>query len=401
MWITNASIVDVRTGSVREGRAVEVVDGLIAAETESAPGATGEIDLRGAFLLPGLVSVHTHLSVVYPFSDTDEAEPSWLTVLRSLRRAEDALRAGVTTLRCVHEQHRAELLLREAARRSLVRVPRIFGAGRAVSTTGGHGHGMACAYADGADEFLKAARTELAAGADHVKIFITGGIADVCESLGAQMTGDEMAAAVTAAVEHGTYVVAHAGSADAIRVALAAGVRCFEHAYELDAETAQAMRHAGAYLTPTLCVTRSPEWMADHHFSREQIERALEVGPRHHDSIRRAIDAGVPLLNGTDYPPGEPIDDTVVAVRELELMVEAGLSPLAALQGATTIPASLLGGADDFGAVEVGLAADLVSVPRNPLEDVTALRGIDLVLQGGRVVRDDRGDLDDRDRRPR
>jgi imidazolonepropionase-like amidohydrolase len=152
-----------------------------------------------------LISVHTHLSVVYPFSATDPDESAGETALRSLSRAQDALHAGVTTIRCVHEQNRADFLVRAAAQEGWIQAPRILGAGRAVSTTGGHGHGMACSYADGYDGFLRAAREELAAGADHVKIFITGGIARQGETFdGAEMTVDEMRAVVRAADTRGT-----------------------------------------------------------------------------------------------------------------------------------------------------------------------------------------------------
>ncbi len=389
MWLTNAAVLDVRSGTVTRDASVEVVDGNIASIERGRSGGSGDIDLAGRYLLPGLVSVHTHLSVLYPFSATDETEPSWVTVLRALGRAQDALQAGITTLRCVHEQNRADLLLRHAHSQGWVRVPRILGAGRAISTTGGHGHGMATSYADGPDEFLKAARTEFSFGADHIKIFITGGIADAGESLGAQMTVAEIEATVRAAVEHSSYVVAHAGSSAAIREALGAGVRSFEHAYELDDDTAGAIKAQGAFLTPTLCVTRCPDWMADHDFTSEQIARAMEVGPRHLASIRAAVAAGVPLVNGTDYPPGEPIEDTVVAVRELEFMVEAGLTPLQALQGATCTAAALIRREHQLGAVEPGLVADLIAVPGDPTQDIAALRDIEFVMSGGDVIRDD------------
>src|SRR5882672_9878586 len=236
LWLAGGHVVDVRTGTVRRDINVEIAGGRIKRVTADPPPAgERQVPLGGRYVLPGLISVHTHLSVVYPFSATDEAESPGATALRALARAQDALRAGVTTIRCVHEQNRADLLVRAAAQEGWVAAPRILGAGRAISTTGGHGHGVACSYADGHDGFLHAARAELAAGADHVKIFITGGIARQGESFdGAEMTGEEMRAVVRAASERGSYVVAHAGSAGAIRQALDAGVRSFEHAYQLD-----------------------------------------------------------------------------------------------------------------------------------------------------------------------
>ena len=128
-------------------RAVETArpDGTIAQVTASAPpGLPDEqvTDVAGRWLLPGLISCHTHLSVVFPFSDTDEAENPALTAYRSAARAAAALQAGITTIRCVHEQNRADLLLRTAAGRGWISAPRILGAGRAVSVRGGHGAGL-------------------------------------------------------------------------------------------------------------------------------------------------------------------------------------------------------------------------------------------------------------------
>lgn len=386
MWLTEASVVDVASGSVRAA-AVELEGGLIGRIADAPPPDAETLSLAGRYLLPGLISVHTHLSVVYPFAATDEAEDPGITVLRAFARARDALRAGVTTLRSVHEINRADLLLRAAAREGWIELPRILGAGRALSTTGGHGTGMGCVYADGADGFLRAARAELAAGADHIKVFITGGIANAGESfLGAQMTPDELRTAVRAAAEHRSYVVAHAGDGTAIAEAMDAGVRSFEHAYALDADVAAEMARRDVFLTPTLCVTRCAEWMADHDFSRDQIERALATGPGHLKSIRRAIDAGVTLVAGTDYPPGEPIEDTVVAVREMEFLADAGLGPLGALQAGTINAARLLGLAGTIGEVTPGAAADLIVTDADPTRDVRALRRIRMVFQAGRLV---------------
>jgi len=402
LWLTGGHVVDVIGGRILRDTNVAVVQGRIEKVTAAQPPpGSRTIDLGGRYLLPGLISVHTHLSVVYPFSATDESENPALTAMRALSRAQDALYAGVTTIRSVHEQHRADLLIRTATEQGWVDAPRIVGAGRAISTTGGHGRGSGCSYADGHDAFLRAAREEFAAGADLIKIFITGGIAHQGESFtGSQMTLEEMRAVVRAAEENGSYVTAHAGAGSAIREALAAGVRGYEHAYDLDDATARQMAEQRVFLTPTLCVTRCPEWMAEHSFTPWQIERAMEVGPQHLASIRRAVAAGVAdpddpeapgitMLAGTDYPPGEPIEDTVVAVREMEFLTEAGLSPAQALRAGTSDAARLVGLAGQAGSVEQGLVADLIVADRDPLSDLSALRRIPFVMQAGRIVRND------------
>jgi imidazolonepropionase-like amidohydrolase len=393
MWLVNAHVVDVVAGEVLRDRAVETApDGTIAQVTATVPpGVPGRevTDVAGRWLLPGLISCHAHLSVVFPFSDTDEAEHPALTAYRSAARATAALTAGITTLRCVHEQNRADLLLRQAAARGWIAAPRILGAGRAVSVRGGHGAGSGCAYAAGEDEFYAAALGELAAGADHVKIFINGGLASAGERVeNPEMTDGEIRGAVRAADEHDRYVVAHSGESAAIRQALAQGVRCFEHAYQLDRDTAELLARRGAYLTPTLCVTRSEAWMRANGFAEHTIANAASAAGEHLASIQRAIRAGVTLLNGTDYPPGDLVDGVPVAVHELLLMAEAGLSAHQALQTVSVNAARLLGISGLAGQVRPGYAADLIAVGADPLADITALRDISLVVQAGRVIRD-------------
>jgi len=394
MWFVNAHVVDVLTGERHLGRAVETgPDGTVVQVAAAAPPgrpAAEVVDVAGRWLLPGLISCHTHLSIVFPFGDTDEAENPAITAYRSATRASEALRAGVTTIRCVHEQNRADLLLRTAVRRGWCAAPRILGAGRAISTPGGHGQGGACAYAAGEQEFYEAALAELTAGADHVKIFINGGLARAGEHYDQpEMTDGEIRGAVRAAAEHDTYVVAHSGSPEAIRQALAQGVRCFEHAYRLDDETAALLARPGIFVTPTLCVTRSESWMRDRGFEEHSIRNARLAADDHLASVRRAIRAGVTLVNGTDIPPGDLVDGTPAAVHELLLMAGAGLSPLLSLQSVSVHAAALLGIGDRVGQVRPGYAADFVAVPADPLADLAALRAISLVVQGGRVIRED------------
>jgi imidazolonepropionase-like amidohydrolase len=360
----------------------------VAATAPRGLGSAEVTDVAGRWLLPGLISCHTHLSIV--FGEVDEDENPALTAYRAATRATAALRAGITTIRCVHEQNRADLLLRTAVGRGWYQAPRILGAGRAVSAPGGHGAGGGCAYATGEEVFYRAALAELAAGADHVKIFISGGLNRAGEDLWRpEMTDGEIRGVVRAAGEHDTYVVAHSGGAQVIQQALAQGVRCFEHIYSLDDETAARLARPGIFVTPTLCVTRSASWMRATGFPSGSIDRHLAAGEEHLASVQRAIRAGVRLVNGTDIPPGDPVDGTPAAVYELFMLAEAGLSPLESLRTASVNAADLLGIGDRVGQVRPGYAADLVAVAADPLADLAAMRTISLVVQGGRVVRED------------
>jgi imidazolonepropionase-like amidohydrolase len=402
LWLANGHVVDVIHTTVRRDVNVEVAGGVIRTITaDAAPDGAATVDLAGRYLLPGLVSVHTHLTIVYPFDETDIHETSAQSVLRGASRARDALHAGVTTVRTLDEQNQADIEIRKGVAAGWLEAPRIVASGRAIGITGGHGKGMACVYADGHDEFLKAARSELEAGADHIKVFITGGIAHADESFnGAQMTPDEMRAVVRATKEQDTYVVAHAGGGEAIREAITVGINAFEHGYDLDDQTVDMMAAHRSYLTPTLSVTSSPMWMRDHGFTEWQIALAQKVHPKHLASIQRAFsraittadqldDDGIRIVAGTDYLPGEPHDGTSCAVKEMEYLEQAGLPVGAALRAGTWEAARLLRAEDRFGSVAEGLAADLVVIEEDPTQTVSALRTIGTVIQEGRIVRSD------------
>lgn len=390
-YLSGASLVDLDAGAVLPGRTIEI-DGdeiVSVSAVPPPPGRQGEtVDLDGAFLMPGLISCHTHLSVTYPFSATDPGENPAATALRATARAREALAAGITTLRCVHEQNRADLWLRDARAKGWLELPRLFGAGRAITTPHGHGAGMGCAEASGERAFYESACEELRAGADHVKVFITGGLARAGEDPGAlEMTDGELAGTVRAAEEHGSYVVAHSGSSKAIRQALAQGVSCFEHAYELDEETAALLARTGAYVTPTLCVTRNEAWQRANHFDEASIENANRAADGHLQSIRRAIAAGVSILAGTDIPPGADVGGGVPAtVYEMQLLAGAGLGRLGALRAATQTPARLMGAERRLGSLAPGYRADLLAVEENPLDDLAGLARVRLVVQDGRAV---------------
>ena len=392
MWFVNCNVFDSLTGELLKNRHVEVNDnGRVAQISLDRPSTSSSIyDLGGRTLMSGIISAHTHLSVVFPFSDTDPNESPAITAFRAAQRAGDALRAGITTIRCVHEQNQVDLLLKRAIKKGWIHSPRIYGAGRAISTPHGHGAGSACSYAQGGDGFYRAAIDELEAGADHVKIFINGGLARAGESPeDAEMTDEEIAGTVKAAKEYNTYVVAHSGDSIAIMQALKQGVRSFEHIYRLNESTAQALASAGAFVTPTLCVTRSESWMRKNSFEEASIQNALNASEQHLISVKRAIAANIPLINGTDYPPGDIVEEIPAALYELFLMQDAGLTPLQALHSISINAAKLLNAQNEIGQIAPGFVADFIAVANDPLQNLDTLRDISLVVQSGRVVRED------------
>jgi imidazolonepropionase-like amidohydrolase len=266
--------------------------------------------------------------------------------------------------------------------------PRIFTAGRALVCTGGHGHeGSDTLECDGADGFRRGARAQIRAGADLIKVMISGGIAGRHEQIGTpQLFDDEMAAVIETAHAWGRRVTAHAGPADVIARAVELGLDCVEHGYLLTPEVAALMAGRGTALVPTLLVTRCKEFFDQLGVPEWMQCRSLGAGPGHLESFRTAVEAGVEVLLGSDMPPFWPFEGTNATVRELEHMAEV-IGPAAALRAATLGPIRWLGAEADLGTVEPGRYADLIAMDDDPLAGAAAFRGVRWVMKGGVVVR--------------
>jgi len=388
--LKNCKVVDLRQGSMRETQ-VGLEGGRITFLGRSKDPDKVSVDLEGGYVLPGLINGHVHLGDVFPFDEVDPNEGKMIHVLRCLRRGVDALLAGVTTVRTEGTRYGVDVDLRTMIGKGWVQGPRIMAARQALRVTGGQGDDVGALSADGAREFQKRAREELSAGADHLKIFITGGLSvrqGVLDQL--QMTDKEMEAVITVARSKNTYVSAHAASGKAIFQAAKAGVRSFEHGYSLDREAARAIRERSGYYCPTLCVTHCQDWMKRNRFEPWAIEKATRAASDHSESVRLAIHEGVKIVAGTDLPPGDTDEGINVTARELELLVNAGLSPLESIQASLLNGATLMGIERQIGAVEPGYQADLIATRENPLKDIRALREIFFVMQSGKVIRWDR-----------
>ncbi|MDI1463279.1 amidohydrolase family protein [Catellatospora sp. KI3] len=368
-------------------RAVGPVDDVLA----EAPGRT-VVDLGGGYLMPGLTNMHVHLSLGLPghFGDevhrSDQAE----LVLLMADSARRTLHAGITTARLVGESRYADFALRKAIDKGAVDGPRIFTAGHALCCTGGHGWDADALEADGADGFRKLTRQQIRAGADLIKVCISGGIAGQHEAIDTpQLLDDEMAAVIQVAHDWGRKVTAHAGPADSVRRAVELGLDCVEHGYELTDDVTKLMAARGVWYVPTIVVSRCEQFFRDSGVPGWLMDRALGAGPRHWESLQLAIRNGVPIALGSDMPPHAGYDETTATVRELEFMVDAGMSTADALKSATVRPAQWLGADERLGTVEAGKHADLIVLRDDPTRDIGALRTLHLVMKGGVVYRDD------------
>jgi imidazolonepropionase-like amidohydrolase len=390
LLLTNANVVDVRSGTVLEGRAVTVDGDRIAAVGPRPDASVPVLDLEGAYVLAGLINCHVHFGLVLPGAEGDRlrGETESALALRMAANAAGTLRAGVTTVRLVGERPYADLALRDSIDRGETLGPRVLSAGPLMVSVGGHGWELpGSVEASGPEGFRRLAREQLRAGTDWLKISVSGGIAGENEAIAdAQMTADEVRAVVETAHARGRRVAAHAGPAGAIRMAVEQGVDSIEHGYFLDDETTALMAARGAWLVPTINVSRAVEFFERIGAPPWMIEKALAAGELHWAGLQAAIHNQVPIALGTDMMPHEPFDGTSVTVRELEFMAEAGLSPLEALQAATIRAAELLAIDDDVGSVEPGKRADLIAVGANPVEDVSALRDLRAVVARGRPV---------------
>lgn len=396
--IVGATVPDLHGGAPVRDAVLVIRNGRIAAlgpATETTVPEDAEVlDASGHWLVPGLMNMHVHFGLVLPGATGAElaGETEAELALRMAAAARATLEAGITTVRTTGERGHVDLALRRAIERGDALGPRIFSAGEAVQVTGGHGTDVGTAANDGPYEFREAVRKELRAGADWIKILISGGIATPGGDIGASyMTTDELETVVDIAHRLGARVTAHSGSPAATLDAVAAGVDCIEHGYFLTPEVFARMRDRGTWYVPTILVSQpgtlpfferigSPPWY---------LERVEAVGRRHWAALQAAIREEVPIALGTDQLPHEPNDGTIATVREAEYYVQAGMTPLQALRAATVDPARMLGVDDELGTLEVGKRADLIAVPADPTADISALRTVRLVVKGGRVVRDE------------
>ncbi len=385
---------------IANGRIEAVRDGFI----EPSEG-TRLIDLSDRFVLPGLIDSHVHLTSDRAGVEGVLAEVTDSIALRSQEAAWNArktLDAGFTTVRNLGSGDGITLGLREAIARGWAQGPRILDSGTSLSATTGHmdptlgvreefhdvlrEEGSVC---DGADDCRRAVRRQIARGADLIKIATTGGVnSRIGLGLGAQMFEDEVRAIVETAHLYGRKVAVHAHGADGIALALQAGADSIEHGTMIDDDVLRIWRGRKTYYVPTLSTVNGYiERLRNNPGAysgevREKIEWRIGITGQ---SLRRAVPAGIPIAFGTDAGVslhGRNAD-------EFLLMVEHGMTTMAAIEAATVNAADLLGISDQAGSIETGKVADIIAVRGDPLADIGILRAVDFVMARGRVHRQD------------
>ncbi|WP_269219583.1 metal-dependent hydrolase family protein [Brevundimonas vesicularis] len=376
---------------------VEVRDGFVG-----DPSQGKVVDLRQAFVLPGLIDSHVHLTgqqnpnarlEEVTLSDADQA-------MVGARYARRTLMAGFTTVADLGASNQAILALRNAVQNGDVPGPRIIAAGSSVSIHGGHGdingyredvmHLLSSeSICSGPEDCMRAVRTQVRAGADIIKITATGGVlSNTAAGLNQQFSDDELSAIVGSAHRMGRQVTAHAHGVDGINAFLRAGGDSIEHGTYLDDQSIRLFKSNGAWLIPTLLAGDFVARIAsgpDNFFTPAQTAKALEAGPKMLDMARRAHEGGVKIAFGTDSGVSAHGDNA----QEFALLVRAGLSPLEAIQAATVGAAEHLRIANEAGKIAVAMPADIVAVSGDPLSDVTELERMKFVMKSGVVYRAD------------
>ena len=358
------------------------------------------LDLKGYTVLPGLMDMHVHFGGEY---QSKAERPSKVEKeMEAILATQDAyvtFFSGFTTVRQVGDSGMVAISLRDAINQGKVVGPRIFTSGKSLATTGGHAdptNGRAVGKYDyplpedgvvnGPYEVYTAVRQRYKDGADGIKITVTGGVLSEAKSgSNPQFTQEEVNAVVNAAKDYGMWVAVHAHGAEGMKRAIRAGVDSIEHGTFMDAEAMELMIENGTYYVPTISAGEfvAAKSKIDNYFPEIVRPKAASVGPQIADTFSKAYKKGVKIAFGTDagvQPHGTNWEEFV-------FMVKNGMSEMAAIQTATVETAKLLTIDDTLGSIEEGIIADIIAVNGDPLEDISLLKSIALVMKDGKVYK--------------
>jgi imidazolonepropionase-like amidohydrolase len=367
----------------------------------SKPGDNDKsIDLKTKTVTPGWIDMHVHLE--------EETNPNRYLqeftmnpadyAFQSVKFSEVTLMAGFTTVRDLGGSG-VNISLRNAINKGLIKGPRIYTAGKAIATTGGHADptngyradlmgdpGPDAAVANGPDECRKAVRQRYKEGSDLIKITATGGVLSVAKSgSNPQFTEEEIKAIVETAKDYGFKVAVHAHGAEGMKRAIRAGVNSIEHGTYMDDEAIALFKQYGTWYVPTLTAGSSVADSAKKpgYYPDIITPKALEIGPKIKATFAKAYKMGVKIAFGTDagvYKHG-------LNWLEFTYMIEAGMKPMDAIRSATINAAELLGEKERLGSIEAGKWADVVAVDGDPLRDPKVFGKVVFVMKGGIVYK--------------
>jgi imidazolonepropionase-like amidohydrolase len=374
--VTNATVIDGVGAAPVRGATVLVRDGkierVVAGRVDAPAGAT-VVDLKGRWLLPGLIDAHAHI--------------------RDLASARAVLASGVTTVRSLGVDHFADVGIRELNHAGVADLPDVLAAGYHVRPRPADAFfldvpqlaDLMTGGVNGAENVRRMVRALIAHGADEIKIMATerAGLPET-DPRKRVYSDEELAAAVDEAKKAGRTVAAHAHGDEGAAAAVRAGVRTIEHGTYLSDQTLALMKERGTCFVPTIATVVDLIDVGGDYDNAVLSVRGRAMLPRVRDAAKRASRMGVRLVAGTDTDYG--VRSTRRLQDEIAELVDAGLSPMDAIKAATSVAAQCLGVDQRIGTVKPGLEADLIAVDRDPLADVGALRDIVLVVNNGRVA---------------
>ncbi len=388
------SLVAVHSEQVIDGTGLEPIsDGMVLVDGERIvrvgpaarvplPHGTPVIECGGT-VVPGLVNAHTHCSIIPALGDQtgQMRQPPLPSVLRAVGNMRRELRSGVTTARIMGEEHYLDIELRRAINAGVVPGPRLLCCG--VHLTSSHGHGRALTTTDGVESVRHRVRQNIAAGADWIKVFLTGGVSSVGAGLEASTyTREEIGAACEEAHRSGRRVAAHAHGGPGVRVALEEGVDTIEHGALLSDDDVAFMKDLGRYLICTFSILYHPDGIeyTDRH-NPDIWAKVVALRQQEETRLRTILASGVRYAVGTDSMHG-------LLWFELATLVRFGVPPMDALRAGTAWAAEACAVGDHVGTLEEGKMADLVGVEGDPLMDIEALREVRVVMKAGRRYED-------------
>ncbi|MFK7748324.1 MAG: amidohydrolase family protein [Kordia sp.] len=358
------------------------------------------IDLKSKTVMPGLIDMHVHIESEtnpkaylekYTLNDSDVA-------FRSVGFADATLQAGFTTVRDLGGTG-VNISLRNAINQGRIDGPRIFTAGKALATTGGHADptngnrkeiigdpGPKEGVVNNVSDAKKAVRQRYKNGADVIKITATGGVLSVAKSgSNPQFTVEEIKVICETAKDYGMHVAAHAHGDEGMQRAIIGGVKTIEHGTLMSDETMELMKKHDAYLVPTITAGKEVEAKAKikGYYPDIIVPKALAVGPKIQGTFARAYKKGVGIAFGTDagvYKHG-------LNGKEFGFMVEAGMPAIETIQAATVTNAKILGMEDQLGQLKEGFLADIVAVDGDPTKNINTMENVTFVMKNGKIYK--------------